>query len=87
MKSSFGDFVLQVIFIVLARNANEPLILMTIEHLKKEVENQSLFQNLKKPIIFFDIESTGLIIGEDRIIDLSYIIWDKESFYEVFEIL
>jgi DNA polymerase-3 subunit epsilon len=46
---------------------------MTIEHLQKEVENHPLFQNLKKPIIFFDIESTGLTIGEDRIIDLSYI--------------
>lgn len=29
--------------------------------------------NLKKPIVFFDVESTGLDIVKDRIIELSYI--------------
>ena len=29
--------------------------------------------NLKKPIIFFDLETTGVNISHDRIIELSYI--------------
>ena len=29
--------------------------------------------NLKRPIIFFDLETTGLDIAKDRIVELCYI--------------
>ena len=29
--------------------------------------------NLKKPLIFFDLETTGVNVTKDRIVELSYI--------------
>ncbi len=35
--------------------------------------NNRMFLQLKRPIIFFDLEATGVNISHDRIVELSYI--------------